>query len=51
MEMSADDEYCGILPPIFFKCLVTVIVIAEMSMLICLWFLNFVLYPLAAEEM
>lgn len=35
----------------FFKRLVIVVVIAEMSMLICLWFLNFVLYPSAAEEM
>lgn len=34
----------------FFKYLVTVVVIAEMSMLICLCFLNFIFYPPAAEE-
>lgn len=42
MAVSVGDEYNGILTH-FFKCLVTVVVTAEMSTLICLWFLNFIL--------
>lgn len=34
----------------FLSDLVTVVVIAEMNVLICLLFLNFLLCPLAAEE-
>lgn len=34
----------------FLSVIVTVVVTAEMNVLICLLFLNFVLYPLAAEE-